>query len=77
MKVINFLTFRDFSELILRFLMIKTIKIKAKMGLFLRGTRARPRGSAMRAHAVPTRRDVTCALFIFIVSIWVIVHISI
>ena len=36
----NFLIFRDFSELILRFLMIKTIKIKAKKGfIFARDPR--------------------------------------
>ena len=37
---------------------------------------ARPRGSATQAHAVPTRRDVTYALFIYIINIGVIVHIS-
>ena len=34
-----------------------------------------PRGSATRAHAAPTRRG--CDIFIFIVSIRLIVHISI
>ena len=37
---------------------------------------ARPRGSAMRAHAAPMRHDVTYTLFIYIVHIGVIVHIS-
>ena len=35
-----------------------------------------PRGSATGAHAAPMRRDVTGVLFIFIVNIWFIVHIS-
>ena len=37
---------------------------------------SRPRGSATRAHAAPTRRECD-VLFIFIVIIRVIVHISI
>ena len=81
----NFLIFRnflDFAEFIFYFKSIKTIKIRAKSGLFSRGTHvdamwhARPRGRAKQAHTAPTRRDVTCALFIYIVSITFIVHIS-
>ena len=37
---------------------------------------SRPCGSATQAHLAPTRRDVTY-IFIFIVIIWVIIHISI
>ena len=50
--------------------------------VFSRGTHvdatwhARPRGSTTRARAAPPRRDVTCALFIYIANIGVIVHIS-
>ena len=46
----------DFSELILQFLMIKKIKIKAKIGFIFAWDHvdatwhARPRGSATRAH---------------------------
>ena len=35
-----------------------------------------PRGSATGAHAAPMRHEVTGLLFIFIVNIWFIVHIS-
>ena len=62
--------------------MIKTIKKGQKRVLFSRGTyvdatwHLGPRGSATGAHAAPTRHDVTY-IFIFIVIIWVIVHISI
>ena len=35
-----------------------------------------PHDSTTRAHATPTRRDVTFAIFIFIISIWFIVSIS-
>ena len=64
--------FLNFSELILRFLMIKTIKIKAKKGFILCGTHvdatwhSGPRGSSTQAHAAPTRRDVTCTEYVFI-----------
>ena len=57
LKVMNFLIFMDFSEFILDFNSIKTIKIKAKRGLFLRGTHvdatwhARPYGRATRTYA--------------------------
>ena len=72
----NFSIFRDSSGFIFDF---KTIKIKTKSGLFLRGTHvdatwhSRPYGSATRAHAAPMRH----ILFIFIINIWAIVHISI
>ena len=56
MKVMNFLISRDFSGFIFYFKSIKTIKIKAKRGLFSSGTHvdatwhARPRGRATRTH---------------------------
>ena len=62
--------------------MIKKIKKRAKRGLiFAQGHvdatwHSWPRGSATRAHAAPTRHGCD-VLFIFIVIIRVIVHISI
>ena len=57
--------FSGFFLLILRFLNVKNNLNKTKSGYFPCGTHvdamwhARPRGSATRAHAAPTRHDAT------------------
>ena len=70
--------FSHFSEFIFNFFMIKTNKKKEKGVDFCTGPtwmRCGTQGHVAAARG-PTRRDMTC-IFIFIVIIWVIVHISI
>ena len=61
--------FLDFSEFISNFNNTNELKKGAKSGLIPRGTRvdatwhARPRGSATRTHAAPTRRNIYLYLY--------------